>query len=144
MPNEKGQLTAAEKHEQARAFALSGSLSKFQQAKQKRRAFEALQPQQKVAPTKAANTLVKRASKPKKVDSTDPKNWPRVERGDWQYVYVAAGKFAGRFAYYDDHELNEAIIYFGAPLLGDGPYGVKLSSLRKPPGRYCQNVMVSL
>lgn len=133
MPNEKGALTAAEKHEQARAFALSGTLSKFQLAKKKKRA------QEKPTVVKAGKTTAKVEAKTKKESNFDAKLWPRVERGDWQYVYIAAGKFEGKFGYYDDHE-DDALIYFGAPLLGDGPHQMPLTYLRKPPISYCENV----
>jgi hypothetical protein len=135
MPNENGELTAAEKHEQARAFALSGKKSKFQIAKEKKKALARAQGKQQ--PVKAGKTMAK-ASK-KEADPNDPKMWPSVDRGDWQYVYIAAGTFQGRFGYYDDHD-EEALVYFGAPLLGDGPYEMPLSYLRKPPASYCENV----
>ena len=150
MPNEKGELTPAEKHEQARAFALSGTLSKFQLAKKKKREMAARQDKKTTQPpVKAGKTTAKvqhhqqqqaKSSSSTKIDaSNDPKVWPQVERGDWQYVYIAAGEFKGRFGYYDDHE-DEALVYFGAPLLGDGPFEVPISYLRKPPASYCENV----
>ena len=40
-------------------------------------------------------------------------------------TYIAGGPFKDRYGYYDDaddEDENEALIYFGAPLTGDGPY----------------------
>ena len=57
--------------------------------------------------------------------------WPVVRSGDWGQVYVSS---EGRFGYYDDEEdEDEAIVYFGAPLSGDGPYVYPRSALRQPP-----------
>ena len=63
--------------------------------------------------------------------------WPRVAFGDWGFVYIAGGPFEGRFGYYDDED-GDALVYFGAPLTGDGPYKIPHQHLRKPPftGKY--------
>ena len=66
------------------------------------------------------------------------KKWPKVEYGDWSYVYISGGHFEGKFGYYDDEEEGKALIYFGAPLIGDGPYDVKRLHLRKPSAAYCK------
>jgi hypothetical protein len=149
-------LTAAEKHEAARAFALSGSLSEFQQAKQRKKAVDAsLQKRRgkatvvKATKANAKRTLTSQSSstvvvRPLQgsnsdnistvsVDPQDKNCWPRITRGAWQFVYIASGPFEGRFGYYDDQEGDNAIIYFGAPLLGEGPYEVPLEDLRQPP-----------
>jgi len=52
-----------------------------------------------------------------------------VERGNWGLVYIPS---EGRFGYYDDED-GGSIVYFGAPLSGDGPYVYPRSSLRQPP-----------
>jgi len=86
----------------------------------------------------------RKASKPKaKKKVEDRKKWPRVKYGDWQYVYICSGPFEGRFGYYDDHE-GSALVYFGAPCVGDGPYSIPLNYLRKPPAKYCKNVFVAM
>ena len=66
--------------------------------------------------------------------STDGwQRWPVAEEGDYGLVYVAEGEFRGKFGYYDDDEdEDEAIVYFGPPLIGDC-YTLCLSNLRKPP-----------
>lgn len=69
-------------------------------------------------------------------------SWPKVQRGDWGYVYICGGSFQGRFGYYDDDE-DEALVYFGAPLLGDGPYEIPLKYLRDPPAEYKKNAQFS-
>ena len=59
------------------------------------------------------------------------RSWPVVRSGDWGQVYVSS---ENRFGYYDDEEdEDEAIVYFGAPLSGDGPYVYPRSALRQPP-----------
>ena len=59
------------------------------------------------------------------------RSWPLVQSGDWGQVYVSS---EGRFGYYDDDDgEDEAIVYFGAPLTGDGPYVYPRSALRQPP-----------
>ena len=59
------------------------------------------------------------------------RSWPLVQSGDYGQVYVSS---EGRFGYYDDDDgEDEAIVYFGAPLTGDGPYVYPLSALRQPP-----------
>ena len=84
-----------------------------------------------------AATKKKAAPKKKKTAAAaDPKSsWPRVKEGDWGYVYICAGPFKGRFGYYDDED-DGALVYFGAPLVGDGPYTIPLSFLRNPPAKY--------
>ena len=66
--------------------------------------------------------------------STDGwQRWPEVESGDWGLVYISSGAFRGKFGYYDDEEdEDEAVVYFGPPLLSDC-YTLSLASLRKPP-----------
>jgi hypothetical protein len=88
----------------------------------------------KAAPRKASKTKAKAENR---------KKWPRVKCGDWQYVYISGGPFEGRFGYYDDHE-SGPLVYFGAPVLGDGPYEIPLRYLRKPPAKYCTNVFVAM
>uniref|UniRef100_A0A7S2YD01 Uncharacterized protein n=1 Tax=Entomoneis paludosa TaxID=265537 RepID=A0A7S2YD01_9STRA len=165
-----------EKHEAARAFALSGSLSKYQRkkAEQKKSEFhmQVLKPasiEQMKAPigfivcpqrlTKAARTVAKRKERKAAAEaehnagmapvidgsdqqeeyiSEDPSDWPVVKKGHWSYIYVIDGPHQGRFGYYDDHE-SSALVYFGAPLIGDGPYAISLSKLRKPPTKFCKN-----
>jgi hypothetical protein len=174
MPNVMEELTAAEKHEAARAFALSGGLSKFQQAKQRKKAVGVTRKKRrgKVATTKATKSRAKRtlSSQSSNMASTvvalpslqqrningadnastvsiDPQDkhcWPRVTRGVWQYVYIASGPFAGKFGYYDDQEGDNAIIYFGAPLLGEGPYEVPVEALRQPPTSQTSNAFQSI
>ena len=57
------------------------------------------------------------------------RGWPVVEAHNYGLVYVVPAK---RFAYYDDQEDDECIVYFGTPLLS--PSGLyKLHDLRKPP-----------
>ncbi|CAB9521659.1 expressed unknown protein [Seminavis robusta] len=140
MPKDNGELTAAEKHEAARAFALSGTLSKFQRAKQRKKALEAAITTAKAPPPARASSKAK-APKPqkRKQNKNDKNSWPQVQQSDWQYVYIAKGPFAGRFGYYDDQEEDSAVIYFGAPLLGEGPYCVPLEDLRVPPKSYCKD-----
>ena len=208
---EKIPLTAAEKHEQARAFALSGSLSKFQLAKQ-RKALENKLLAEKNLPIKASRPSVKNpkpastysyqtttvtastaaatpltavttpipptistappplvaprsdlpantipaeepsppppdppaASASTVVVGEDPKTWATVDYRDWQYVYVCNGPFEGRFGYYDDHQDGFALIYFGMPMVGDGPYQMALEDLRKPPPKYCENAFTAM
>ena len=58
-------------------------------------------------------------------------SWPIVESGDWGLIYIPSER---RFGYYEDEESeNEAIVYFGAPLTGDGPYVYPRGYLRQPP-----------
>lgn len=63
-------------------------------------------------------------------------SWPVVSSGAWGLVYVSS---AGRFGYYDDEEdEDECIVYFGAPLSGDGPHMYPRCALLQPPfdGQY--------
>ena len=96
------------------------AVSKFQKAKRQRQALQAMhESDNKTIPHKAKPT----ATKPSKVtkektnqqasqqfsaplpplvaapqNSDDPKDWPKVSRGDWQYVYISGdGPFAGKF-----------------------------------------------
>lgn len=71
-------------------------------------------------------------------DKSIADNWSRVDVYDWSYVYISGGEFEGSFGYYDDEDDREgySLIYFGAPLLGDGPYSIKHSLLRKPEAPY--------
>ena len=66
--------------------------------------------------------------------STGWQSWPVVKSGDWGLVFIAQGRGAGRFGYYDDEEdEDECLVYFGAPLSGDGPYMYPRRALRQPP-----------
>jgi len=92
-------------------------------------------PASKPTVAKAGKATKKKAA-PKKKKAADPKSrWPRVQYGDWGYVYICAGPFKGRFGYYDDED-GGSLVYFGAPLVGDGPYTIPLSFLRNPPAKY--------
>jgi hypothetical protein len=90
---------------------------------------------------KAKEKVTHKAKKPSK-KKDDKKSWPKVNYGDWSYVYITAGQFEGRYGYYDDHE-RSAIVYFGAPMVGDGPYSIPLKNLRKPPKNYCKDQLFS-
>lgn len=98
------------------------------------------------APTKkkvaAASTCTKKTNKQNANSCSDKKSWPKVKMGHWDYVYICGGPFAGRFGYYDDHE-KHALVYFGRPLTGDGPYDVPLRYLRDPPASVKQNAEFS-
>ena len=83
-----------------------------------------------------------------KEDKDDPndeifkQSWPQVKRGEYQYVYISEGPFAGKFGYYDDvDDSNNALIYFGMPLVGDGPVSVDHSQLRIPQGKYAKDAV---
>jgi hypothetical protein len=95
-------------------------------------------PTPKQPPTKAKKLQTKKptaASQKKKAAASGDnhkKNWPKVQRGDWDYVYVCGGAFQGRFGYYDDHE-EQALVYFDRPCGNDGPYDIPLRYLRAPP-----------
>mmetsp|Transcript_3790 Transcript_3790/g.5167 ORF Transcript_3790/g.5167 Transcript_3790/m.5167 type:complete len:429 (+) Transcript_3790:95-1381(+) len=63
--------------------------------------------------------------------------WPAVQKKDYRYVYIHGGELNGKFGYYDDVSPDEkALIYFGMPLMGEGPYAVDHSCLRVPQGKY--------
>jgi len=57
----------------------------------------------------------------------------RDPSSDWQYVYINKGEFTGKYGYYDnnENEKDAAMIYFGVPLLGDGPHKIPFSFLTK-------------
>jgi hypothetical protein len=58
-------------------------------------------------------------------------SWPIIASGNWGLVFVST---LGRFGYYEDEEdEDEALVYFGAPLSGDGPFMYPRSALRQPP-----------
>lgn len=86
--------------------------------------------------TKATTTTKrkpkKKEKKTKQKDPSDPKNWPKVGGGDYDYVYIHGGPHDGRYGYYDDDDPGP-LIYFGAPLVGDGPYEIPRRYLRIPP-----------
>jgi len=71
----------------------------------------------------------------RKKNSRHQKSWPKVKSGEWGYVYICGGPFEGRFGYYDDKE-GGSLVYFGAPLVGDGPYKIPLRYLRDPPASH--------
>mmetsp|Transcript_3084 Transcript_3084/g.3465 ORF Transcript_3084/g.3465 Transcript_3084/m.3465 type:complete len:193 (-) Transcript_3084:62-640(-) len=122
-------FAAANPHISLSAFPNQQQLQQLQQQPKKKKA----------AKKTAAPTKKKVAASTKNKSTTHKKSsWPKVKNGEWGYVYICGGPFAGRFGYYDDHE-EQALVYFGAPLLGDGPYDVPLQYLRDPPASEKKN-----
>jgi len=79
-------------------------------------------------------------------DERPKEDWEHVTRSDWQYVYICEGPFSGKFGYYDDHDdaMDMAKIYFGMPVVGDGPYRMPLEDLRVPPHVYCHSAFTAM